>query len=69
MVFDKLGAIHTTFLAAKPGNAVLAMKVRQNNPDILLRRMQLALCTPDIFNNLLGSGLRRHGLLNQRQLG
>ena len=54
-------ALGDPFLAAKLSNAVLATKARQNNPDLLLRRMQLARRTPDIFNDLLGRRLRRHG--------
>jgi hypothetical protein len=56
------------FLAAKLSNAVLATKARQNNPDFLLRRMQLARRTPDILHNLLGRRLRRHGFLHHLQL-
>jgi hypothetical protein len=41
---------------------------RQNDPDLLLRGMQLARRTPDILSNLLGRCLRRHGFLNHLQL-
>jgi hypothetical protein len=69
------------FLAAKLSNAVFATKARQHNPDLLLRRMQLAplssilridcratVRTPDSFNDLLGRRLRRHGFLHHLQL-
>ena len=41
--------------------AVLATKARKNDPDILLRRMQLASRAPNVLHNLLGRCLRRHG--------
>jgi len=61
-------ALGDAFLAAKLGNAVLATKARQNNPDLLLRRMQLARRMPEILHDLLGGRLRRHGFLNHLQL-
>ena len=58
---DLIQDLGDVFLAAKLSNAVLAKKARQNNPDLLLRRMQFARRAPDILHGLLGRRLLCHG--------
>jgi len=61
-------ALGDRFLASKLSNSVLATKARQNDSDLLLRRMQFARRTPDIFHDLLSRRLRRLGFLHHLQL-
>jgi hypothetical protein len=63
MLFGVVQALRNALAPAKLGDAVLAVQPGEDDPDLLLGRMQLPGRPADVLHDLLGGGFLRHGFL------